>query len=163
MDDPAKTISRPRSSRQRYRAFVEDYKLRRLDDAEDKKQPKASEPEPRSGVRGGKRKEYLREYVRWLWPHRIAVAGFLVLALLVAGLQMVEPLFMRFIIDRVLLNNTLDSPSRVTRLNAIGASFLALMILSNLANAFKDYRQRLVNIRVMLALRRTLFDRLLHL
>ena len=48
--------------------------------------------------------QYLREYLRWLRPHRYAVAVVFVLALMVAGLQMIEPLFMRFIIDRVLLN-----------------------------------------------------------
>src|SRR6202011_3748631 len=34
---------------------------------------------------------------------------------------------------------------------------------SNLVTALKDYRQRLVNTRVMLVLRRSLFERLLHL
>jgi ATP-binding cassette subfamily B protein/subfamily B ATP-binding cassette protein MsbA len=38
-----------------------------------------------------------------------------------------------------------------------------VIILSNLTNAAKDYRQRLLNVRVMLSLRRALFDRLLHL
>jgi ATP-binding cassette subfamily B protein len=38
-----------------------------------------------------------------------------------------------------------------------------LVFASNLLNAFKDYRQRLVNIQVMLALRRSLYERLLHL
>ena len=57
-------------------------------------------PRPASG----KRREYLREYLRWLWPHRFAIGFFFLLALLAAGLEMIEPLFMRFIIDRVLLN-----------------------------------------------------------
>ncbi len=38
-----------------------------------------------------------------------------------------------------------------------------MIIVSNLLNAFKDYRQRLLNVQVMLSLRRSLFDRLLHL
>jgi ATP-binding cassette subfamily B protein/subfamily B ATP-binding cassette protein MsbA len=41
--------------------------------------------------------------------------------------------------------------------------FLGVVVLSNLTGAFKDYRQRLLNVRVMLALRRSLFERLLHL
>ncbi len=104
--------SHPRSSRQRYREFVRDYKLRRLDEpAEadtDKERVDASpdavaEPDSRA-KHSRKRREYLREYLRWLWPHRYAVGAVFVLALLVAGLEMIEPLFMRFIIDRVLLN-----------------------------------------------------------
>ena len=38
-----------------------------------------------------------------------------------------------------------------------------MVILSNLTRVLKDYRQRLLNVRVMLTLRRSLFDRLLHL
>src|SRR5205823_314516 len=111
----------------------------------------------------GKRKEYAREYLRWLQPHRFAVVAFFVIALLVAALQMIEPLFMRFMVDRVLLNTRLDSAARWRQLNLAGALFLTLIVASNLANALKEYRQRLLNTRVMLSLRRSLFERLLHL
>jgi ATP-binding cassette subfamily B protein/subfamily B ATP-binding cassette protein MsbA len=164
----------PRSSRQRYRSFVEDYKLRRLDEAIDARQDgkgptspdKPAEEEPPAPwwrLRRGKRREYLRDYLRWLKPLRAAVVVVFMLALLRAGLEMIEPLFMRFIVDRVLLNEALDAASRIGRLNLAGATFLAVIILSNLVNAAKDYRQRLLNVRVMLSLRRALFDRLLHL
>ncbi|MBI2403634.1 MAG: ABC transporter ATP-binding protein [Gemmatimonadetes bacterium] len=76
---------------------------------------------------------------------------------------MIEPLFMRFIIDRVLLNTGLDTASRLSRLNLAGAAFVAVIILSNLVGALKDYRQRLLNTRVILSLRRSLYKRLLHL
>jgi ATP-binding cassette subfamily B protein/subfamily B ATP-binding cassette protein MsbA len=147
-------MSGPRSSRERYRKFLEDYKQRRLDDsAED------GDEAPRSG----KRREYLRDYLRWLWPYRYATAAVFGFALLAAGLEMIEPLFMRFIIDRVLLNTELDSASRLTRLHLAGAAFVGVIIISNLTGALKDYRQRLLNTRVILSLRRSLFDRLLHL
>lgn len=165
---------RPRSSRQRYLRFVEDYRLRRLDDAleqgdgqrkladpanaGDAAAAADSPPRPRA-----KRRQYVREYLRWLWPHRYAAGALFLLALLGAGLEMVEPLFMRFIIDQVLLNTVLDATARLTRLHLAGALFLALIILSNLIGALKSYRQRLLNTRVMLALRRALFERLLHL
>jgi ATP-binding cassette, subfamily B, bacterial len=151
----------PRSSRQRYRIFVEDYKHQRLDEKTEEDQDKSAPP--RTGLFGGKRRQYLREYLRWLRPHRSAVVVVFALALTVAGLQMVEPLFMRFIIDRVLLNAALDTPARLTRLNAAGAVFLTVIIVASLINALKDYRQRQLNVRVMLSLRRSLFDRLLHL
>ena len=114
-------------------------------------------------LREGKRREYLREYWRWLWPHRAEVAIVFLLALLTAALQMIEPLFMRFIIDRVLLNEDLDTTARVQRLNGAGAGFLALVLVASVTGFVKDYRQRLLNVRVMLSLRRSLFDKLLHL
>jgi ATP-binding cassette subfamily B protein/subfamily B ATP-binding cassette protein MsbA len=154
-------MNRLRSSRQRYLSFVKDYKQRRLDNEAEVGAPPAV-PSSRSQP-GGKRREYLREYLRWLWPHRYAVGALFVLALLGAGLQMVEPLFMRYIIDHALLATGLDQAARLSHLNLAGALFFALIVVSNLVGALKDYRQRLLNTRVMLALRRSLFERLLHL
>ena len=88
------------------------------------------------------------------------MALFLVLALLAAGLQMVEPLFLRFIVDRVLLVPGLEASERLARLHAAGAAFLAAVVTSNLLNALKDYRLRLLSVRLMLQIRRALFDRL---
>jgi ATP-binding cassette, subfamily B, bacterial len=167
-------MNRARSSRQRYRLFVEDYKHRRLDEKAEAREnrerledgegaaPEMPAAEARSNRRR-KRREYLREYVRWLRPHRYEAAVLLALALAGAFLQMAEPLFMRFIVDQVLLKTALDAAAKLTRLNLTGALFLALIILSNLVGAMRDYRQRLLNARVMLSLRRSLFDRLLHL
>jgi ATP-binding cassette subfamily B protein/subfamily B ATP-binding cassette protein MsbA len=174
MNDRLESLEQPRSSRQRYLSFVQDYKLRRLDDPADAdKDPNphdgsaetgedASAPEPRPQGRSTRR-EYLREYLRWLRPHRFAVGALFLLAVMVAGLEMIEPLFMRFIIDRVLLNTQLDTASRLLRLNLAGAVFLGVIVLSKSVGVLKDYRQRLLNTRVMLSLRRSLFDRLLHL
>jgi ATP-binding cassette subfamily B protein/subfamily B ATP-binding cassette protein MsbA len=165
----------PHSSRQRYRDFVRRYKEGRLDkDAEaGKEAPQTNHAEksldddsaPATALpRRGKRREYLREYLNWLWPHRYGVGIVFLLAIVAAGLQMIEPLFMRFIIDGVLLNTELENPSsRLVRLNLAGAAFLAAIVLSSLIGAWKDYRQRLLNTRVMLSLRRALYDRLLHL
>jgi len=110
-----------------------------------------------------RRRGYLREYLRWLAPHRYAVAGLFLLALLVAAFQMVEPLFMRFIVDRVLLDPDLDPARRLRLLHLAGATFVTLVVLSNVVAVIRDYRQRLLNARVMLSLRRALFGRLLHL
>jgi ATP-binding cassette subfamily B protein/subfamily B ATP-binding cassette protein MsbA len=163
-------MSQPRSSRQRYLRFIADYKARRLDDEDDKTKKLgsgASSDPVEAPVKpdGGrtKRREYMRDYVRWLWPHRFRVGFVFLLALAAAGLQMIEPLFMRHIVDNVLLNNTLDAAARLKRLHAAGALFLAVIIISNLITAFKDFRQKLLNVRVMLTLRRALFDRFLHL
>jgi len=165
------TNGHPRSSRQRYRVFVRDYKEQRLDDpAESGKDPKPTSDRPGSSEAstsrrswGGKRPQHAREYLGWLRPYRYTIAAVFLCALLVAGLEMIQPLFMRFIIDRILLNSRLDAPSRILRLNTIGAGFLVVILFSSLINAFKDYRQRLVNARITQSLRRSLFRRLLHL
>ena len=167
-DHPPDT-ARARSSHARYRAFVRAYRERRLDDSEPGKepgkppqdQPAPAQEKPR--LLRGKRREYLRDYLRWLWPHRYAIGTVFLLALLTAGLEMVEPLFMRFIIDRVLLISGLDTAARLSRLHFAGAAFVSVIVMSTLIRVFKDYRQKLLNIRVMLSLRRSLFDRMLHL
>ena len=169
MSDQPEPPSRPRSSRQRYREFVEDYRARRLDELADAPgTPRRLQdgegdgadvaPAPR-----GRRREYLREYLRWLRPHRYALGVVAFFALLTAGLQLIEPLFMRFIVDRILLDTTLDAATRLSRLQLAGAAFVLVVILSNLVGAVKDYRQRLLNVGVMLSLRRAPFERLLHL
>jgi len=148
-----------RPSRALYRDFVAAYREHRLDppDGGTEKAPQAPRAAPT------KRREYLREYVAWLWPHRFAIVGFFSVALVAAGLEMAEPLFMRFIIDSVLLNTALALPERISRLHLTGSAFVAVILLSNGLRVFRDYRQRLLNVRVMLSLRRSLFDRLLHL
>src|SRR6266536_3076101 len=175
MSDPIETRKdNARSSRHRYRRFVQDYKHRRLDDSEEANENqkrrddsgKAGGDTPASGSKRAlrsKRRQHVREYLRWLWPHRYAVGALFVLALLAAGLELLEPLFMRFIIDKVLLNTGLDAASRLGRLHVAGALFVGVVVLSNLMTVLRDYRQHLVNVRVMLSLRQSLFERLLHL
>jgi ATP-binding cassette subfamily B protein len=163
MTEP-ENVPRPRSSRKRYQSFVEDYKLRRLDASVEEKDDSGGGKEKEDGSeRKVKRRRYMREYLGWLRPHRYALAAVFLLALVMAGLEMIEPLFMRFIIDRILLNTGLDTADKLTRLHLIGGSFVGVVILTNLLRVFKDYRQRILNVRVMLSLRQSLFDRLLHL
>jgi ATP-binding cassette subfamily B protein/subfamily B ATP-binding cassette protein MsbA len=70
---------------------------------------------------------------------------------------------MRYIIDSVLLDETLDAGERFRMLNLAGAAFLVVIALSAGLGVVRDYRQRLLNTRVMLTLRRSLFERLLRL
>ena len=165
---PAKSGA-ARTSRQRYDVFVDAYAERRLDELDADPNEKTEQPAEGgekglvASLRAGKRREYVRDYLRWLAPHRGAIAVVFLLALLRAGVEMIEPLFMRFIIDRVLLNTALDVSERLSRLHFVGGAFLATVVVSNLVNVLKDYRQRLLNVKVMLSLRRSLFERLLHL
>ncbi len=151
-------MNRPRTSRQHYDVFRRDYREGTLDD-----KLAGAAQQPARPKRGTKRREYLHDYLRWLWPERWAVGGIFALAILTAGLEMIEPLFMRFITDRVLLDTAATTPDRLRLLNLAGGTFLAVVTLSALLNVMRDYRQRLVNTRVMLTLRRSLFERLLRL
>ena len=63
-------MSHSHSSRRRYRDFVQAYRHRRLDDGGDAKKDAPEERLPR-----GKRREHLRDYLRWLKPHRVEVAA----------------------------------------------------------------------------------------
>jgi ATP-binding cassette, subfamily B, bacterial len=150
-------MTRPRSSRQHYDAFRRDYRAGALDDK------LAGAEAPGKPRRSGKRRDYLRDYLRWLWPERWAVAAVFVLAIAAAGLDMIEPLFMRFITDRVLLDTSAATSDRLRLLNLAGGTFLAVITLSAAMNIARDYRQRLVNTRVMLSLRQSLFERMLRL
>jgi ATP-binding cassette subfamily B protein/subfamily B ATP-binding cassette protein MsbA len=177
-------MRRPRSSRNRYLEFVRRYKERRIEepgdvdgkrtDGSDGGDGRGDGDDHDEGVSqegsawkrwwsSGERRAHLRRYLGWLRPHRYAIAVVFVLALLAAGLQMVNPLFMRFIIDHVLLDTGLTPASRLTRLHVVGLVFLLVVVASNLVDTLRNYRQRLLNVRVRLTLRRSLFDRLLHL
>jgi ATP-binding cassette, subfamily B, bacterial len=153
-------MNRHRSSRRRYGEFREDYKAARLDArAAERAGTGADAATPPST----NRREYVRDYLAWLKPHRAAVLAVFVLALVVAGLDLIEPLFLRFIIDQVVLNADLDVGAKMSRLNLAGAAFVGVVILSALVGAGKDYRQRLLNNKVILSLRRALYKRFLHL
>jgi ATP-binding cassette subfamily B protein/subfamily B ATP-binding cassette protein MsbA len=171
MTERQQSGTKKRASRANYREFAEQYRRRRLDEADEYPGAKPPEPEganaaaaaPHQGLLRGRRREYLRDYLRWLGPHRYAIAFMFALALVTAGLQMIEPLFMRFIVDRVLLNDVLATSERFRTLNLVGAGFLGVIALSAGLGVFRDYQQRLLNTRVMLTLRRALYDRMLHL
>src|SRR5579862_2008491 len=163
----SKGAQHARSSRQRYGRFRKDYAGGRLDEEPDRGagQKPGADDTAAADVKPNRRPKsrHFREYLRWLKPHRGGIAVFAGLALATAGLQMLEPLFMRHIIDKVLLNPALDAAGRALHLNLTGGLFLAVIIVSNVVNLTKEYRQRLLNVSVMLELRRSLFDRLIHL
>ncbi|MBM4194589.1 MAG: ABC transporter ATP-binding protein [Gemmatimonadetes bacterium] len=141
------------------------YAERKLDAETDARRDVARPSTDEAAESGPKRtrREYFNDYLRWLAPHRVAIGVFVILALAVAGLQMIEPLFMRYIVDKVLLVQGVETAERLRLLNLAGSVFLAAIIAQNLLNAFKDYKQRQLNTKVMLSLRRSLFERLVNL
>ncbi len=139
------------SSRQRFQDYVRAYSAPAKDGAPPAADERAS------------RRTHLRAYLRYLRPHGRAVRAILLFALVAAVLDMAEPLFLRFIVDRVLLDTGLELSARVVTLHLAGSAFLTVVVCAKLAAALKDYRQKLLNAAVMLSLRRALYDRLLHL
>jgi len=168
------TQDHPRSSRRRYQSFVQDYHAQKLDEkldlesgktakSETDAAPDGAKPKKRGFLKKGKQRQYVGAYLKWLKPHRYMIALVFTLALITGGAEMIQPLFMRFIIDHVLLNKALDTPAKFGRLELAGAIYLGVVVVTAFVQAFKDYRQRLLNVRVVLSLRRSLFQRLLHL
>ena len=100
--------------------------------------------------------------LRWLRPPSLRGGFRLFLALMRAGLGMIEPLLMRYIIDRVPLSPALNAAARFPPAPGGGGVSDSDRRLRPDPGP-EDYRQKLLNIRVMLSLRRALFERLLHL
>jgi ATP-binding cassette subfamily B protein/subfamily B ATP-binding cassette protein MsbA len=147
-----------RTSRQRYETFRRAYQEGRTDElgvnaARDKLPPAPKE----------QRRRHLLQYLRWLRPHLPAVVAVLLLAALTAGLEMLPPLFLRFVVDHLLLAQDLASGDRLNGLHLVGLVFLAVLIGARLVDSCRSYRLQQLNARVVLALRRTLYERLLYL
>ncbi|HEY0931007.1 MAG TPA: ABC transporter ATP-binding protein [Gemmatimonas sp.] len=164
------------SSRARYREFVRQYadgtlgdRAREDGEGGERKRAESREDSGAHAKKGwraklltGKRSDYLRDYLRWLAPHRGRLSIVCALALLSAAAQSVEPLFMRFIVDRVLLAD-IPAAIKTSRLNMAGAGFLLLVVISAFITIAKDYTQRILNVKVVLSLRRAIFDRFMRL
>lgn len=109
------------------------------------------------------RRKYLAHYISWLWPYRGSVVAIILTSLLVAGTEMVQPLFVRHIIDRILIAGGGSAADKWRELNFVGLLFLGLIGIQQALSAFRNFRQRQLNVRVILSLRKSLFDRLIRL
>lgn len=128
----------------------------------DKKEQDSQDDREKKREKKKKQRGYLRLYINRLWPHWKMVALLSFLAVSVSLLEMIQPLFARYIIDQVLLGE-LSNSDRVIRLNLVGGLFLGVVILTRALGVTRAWNQRLLNVRVILTLRRALFDRLIRL
>ena len=169
-----KRISRSRDLYNRFRKAYAEKQLRELDrelsneELEDESSTNgnadtAERPDDEKIVKRAKRRDYLSQYVRWLWRYWPTAIMLIVLSLSAAVLEMTHPLFLRYILDEVLLDDTIARQRRWTMLNLAGIGFLAIILFGELLNVYKNYRTRQLNVRVMLSLRRSLFERMIHL
>ena len=159
---------RPKTSKGRFGEFVK--KLKKGDKSDDRKDKSDRDKSGRdnkgkkklSAEDNLKRRGYLRLYIQQLWPHwkMVALLGFL--AVSISVLELIQPLFARYIIDQILLAD-LETGTRIYQLNIVGGIFLAVVVLTRGLGVGRAWNQRLLNVRVILTLRRALFDRLIRL
>lgn len=109
------------------------------------------------------RRAYVRQYVRQLWPYWKTVVVLLLISLATAGLEVIQPLFVRHIIDQILLPEDVAVSDKLSHLNQVGLIMLTAILVSQLLSVTRNYKQEQLNIRVILGLRRSLFDRMLRL
>ncbi|MEQ1905006.1 MAG: ABC transporter ATP-binding protein [Pirellulaceae bacterium] len=162
------------TSRQRFQAFLGKFRRREVG-LDDHEKAQLAEKSRRSDngrdhskdddkqTKKRRRRRYLRLYLRELRPYWGSVSLLIVLSIVIAGLDLVQPLFYREIVDGILLNAELDNASRFGQLHTLGIVALLIVVVSQVLGIFKNYRQYLLNVKVILNLRRNLFDRLIRL
>lgn len=151
-------MSNRESSKNRFAEFLGKYKRRELGkdkDADDKNPKDDSDSK-------SKQRSYVKLYARKLRSHWPLVSLLVMLAIVVSVLEIIQPLFARYIFDDVLLAD-ISAEQKIQDLHLVGVVFLALVGLSSGLGIVRNWYQRLLNVRVVLQLRRSLFDRLLKL
>ena len=106
---------------------------------------------------------HTRGYLRFLRPHARSIAALVLIALCLSVLQLVPPLGVRYIVDQVLLKPGLSSANRLAMLNLVGFAFLTVALISVALSVMREHQQRRLSRRLMLTLRRSLFEKLLRI
>lgn len=156
------------NSRNRFQGFLEKFASGKLhkkshgNDPASKKTPEDDSATKDTNRKSQRRRGYLRLYISTLWRHwpMVLLLGFLAVA--VSILEIIQPLFARHIIDQILLAD-LSPTEQLAQLNIVGGTFLAVVVVTRILGVGRAWNQRLLNVRVILQLRRSLFDRLIHL
>ena len=153
-------MSKRESSKSRFAEFLGKYRRREL--GKDSNEENGKDQESAESKSKSNRKSYLRLYARKLWPHWQVVLLLVFLAIVVSVLEIIQPLFARYIFDDVLLAD-ISADAKIRNLHLVGGIFLLLVGFSSVLGIVRNWYQRLLNVRVVLQLRRALFDRLLKL
>ncbi len=142
------------SSRQRFRTFRSSFGWKGYTPPETEGRPKRDPT---------KRKRYLREYGKWLWPFHGTIVAILLLALFSVAAGMVLPLVTKHIVDEILPNASLSAGAKLTRLLWVCGAMLALLLLTQVLDTIRWYMMALLNAKVIFRLRQRLFERFLRL
>src|SRR3954468_9012563 len=154
----------PLSSKQRQQQFRLKAKSGSIPEKpEDAAGTATSEAKPPARPDRATRKRYLRQYIAWLWPYRVAIFALFFLALIGAGLDMVWPLAVKHIIDNILPGEGGVRAETIRQLHITGLAVLGLLLVKQTIDSIRSYRTSLLNARVVFRLRRRLFSRLLRL
>lgn len=113
-------------------------------------------------VSGRGRGWYLRQYWGWLRPSAGPLAGLLALAVAAAALDLLWPLLIKVMIDQ-LVAAELERGQKLQWLVLCAAGVMGLLVAKQGIELFRAYRTAVVNAKLLVRLRRRLFDRLLHL
>lgn len=156
----------PDTSKRRFAEFFRKFKsgeLKSLREEEaDREEAGKSGDGQSKDDRKRKRRSYLKLYTRRLWPHWRLVALMVLLSIVVSVLEIIQPLFARYIFDDVLLAD-IEPDQKIWHLHLVGLVFIGLVTFTVVLGIIRSWNQRLLNVRVVLTLRRALFDRLLKL
>ncbi len=147
-------MKQPKSSKLRERLFRETFKHDQPETQPSGDGEVVRPPSP-------KRKKYLREYIRWLWPYRWRLGFVFALAVITAGLDLVWPLGIKGVID--LLPREMPPDAKSRWLNIYGGGIVLLLLLKQGIDSLRDYRTFVLNAQVIFKLRKRLFERLLSL
>ncbi|MGA2499456.1 MAG: ABC transporter ATP-binding protein [Tepidisphaeraceae bacterium] len=108
-------------------------------------------------------KGYLREYRQWLWPHRWKLGTLTLLAIVIAGVDMLWPLVIRQVINGVLIDASEAWARRVWRLNLLGGLALGILIVKQALDSIQRYGVAVLDARLNLRLSRRLFEQMIRL
>ena len=133
-------MSPNKTSKERFAEFRDKYNKGEFrHESDDQKNDDDNKPKKLSSEQKQKRRSYLRLYIRKLWPHWKLVTVLTFLALVVSALDLVQPLFARHIIDKVLLADGTTS-EKIWNLNLVGGLYLIVVVIARLA-VFTDQAQ----------------------
>jgi ATP-binding cassette subfamily B protein/subfamily B ATP-binding cassette protein MsbA len=106
------------------------------------------------------RRQYLKQYRGWLWPHLWEISVVLLLALVVTALDMAWPMAIKFAVD--LVSKAGNGPV-IHQMLRLASAAVAVLIVKQLLDSFRSYRVAQLNARIVFTLRKRLYERLLSL
>jgi ATP-binding cassette, subfamily B, bacterial len=111
----------------------------------------------------GDQKGYFRDYLRFMRPFRGGIIVLLLMALVVAILDMLVPLATGKLVDEVLQRTGMELSEKRRLLAIICPALLAMCLVARGLDALRDYRTHGLNSRVVSRLRQTMYEHLLKL
>jgi ATP-binding cassette subfamily B protein/subfamily B ATP-binding cassette protein MsbA len=142
-------MKQPVSSKQRHRLFVTGG-------------ASPAEKDPQCKPDRAKRRQYLKQYRHWLWPYRWPIAGILLLSLGVVALDLVWPMAIKHTVN-LLPDASITAAQKRASLFQMGALVISVLVIKQLMDSTRSIRTIALNSRIILRVRRTMFEKFLTL